>query len=184
MPRNPAQFFEMANNGGGEWRENDWVAFNLSWELFHSNRSTADSLHRWFSKSYLVSPSANPAVQTKSLSKVYWISNVKRRSTEEPFTVFNKRIFLTNDQSKPKTFIFCGQLPSAGVPSVYLSWRQTRAVAAPAALFFISSIFSFVQRKDGTALTNSSPHSKCQAFMIKERSVLENEFATPYPLYW
>lgn len=40
--------FKIANNGGGEWGENDRVAFNLPRELFYSNRSTADPLHGRF----------------------------------------------------------------------------------------------------------------------------------------
>lgn len=63
--------FKIANNGAGEWRLNDRVAFNLPQKLFLSCRSAVDPAHV---ENLPVFLRRIPAVQTNALHQIYCVS--------------------------------------------------------------------------------------------------------------
>lgn len=130
MTRNPVQFFKIANNGGGEWRENDRVAFNLPGELLYSNQSAADPLHVRFFEKLPASSSRNPAVQTNALHEDL-LCFLKRERFALHKRAFHRAGFLfTGDQLKLYHKYF---LNSYGEQPRF---RQTRSRYIPSCSYF------------------------------------------------
>lgn len=92
--------FKIANNGGGEWRENDRVAFNLPWEQFLFKQKHCRSIACAVLNSYLV-PQVEIQLFKQILHKVYCISYLKGCIAQKSNSLCSIEGFIfINDQLK------------------------------------------------------------------------------------